>query len=110
MNKAFIELLDDKLGHQPLLTGLPQTSGMRSGMVNLLPGRDCGVHSTEDNEEMLIFLSGHGQAIIGKDKMMEVGKGKIAYIPPQTVHNIKNTSNEPLSYIYCVASANNGRK
>ena len=80
-------------------------------MVSLPPGRDCGEHSTESNEEMLIFLSGRGQAIIGKDKILEAGKGKIIYIPPKTVHNIKNTSNEPLSYVYCVAPANgNGEK
>jgi mannose-6-phosphate isomerase-like protein (cupin superfamily) len=106
MNKPFVESLDENSGHQPLLTGSPQTGGMRSGRVSLLPGQDCGEHSTEENEEMLIFLSGHGRAIIDKDKILEVGKGKITYIPPQTVHNIKNTSNTPLSYIYCVSPVN----
>lgn len=105
MNKPFIELLDDKAEHQPLLTGAPQTGGMRSGKVKLLPGQNCGAHSTGINEEMLIFLSGQGQAIIGNGKTLEVGEGKIIYIPPQTIHNIINNSNEPLVYIFCVASA-----
>ena len=110
-NEPFVAALNEKSRHQHLLSGTPQTNGMRSGRVSLLPGRDCGEHSTESNEEMLIFLSGHGQAIIGEDKTFKVGKGKIIYIPPRTVHNIKNTSDEPLSYVYCVAPANgNGEK
>jgi len=106
MNKPFVELLNEKPQHQPLLTGIPQTSGMRSGKVNLLPGADCGQHSTEANEEMLVFLSGKGRAVIGDSKTLEVGIGKITYIPPYTVHNIINDSNEPLCYIYCVAPVN----
>jgi mannose-6-phosphate isomerase-like protein (cupin superfamily) len=72
-------------------------------MVNLLPGQDCGEHSTEDNEEMLIFLSGQGQAVIGDRKTLQIGKGKIIYIPPRTIHNIINNSDEPLCYVYCVS-------
>ncbi|MCX5633438.1 MAG: cupin domain-containing protein [Phycisphaerae bacterium] len=102
-NEPFVAILSEKSEHQPLLTGLPQTGGMRSGMVNLLPGRDCGEHSTEDNEEMLIFLSGQGQAVIGDRKTLQIGKGKIIYIPPRTIHNIMNNSNEPLCYVYCVS-------
>jgi mannose-6-phosphate isomerase-like protein (cupin superfamily) len=105
-NEPFVATLNEKSRHQLLLSGTPQTNGMRSGRVCLSAGQDCGVHSTEDYEEMLIFLSGRGQAIIGKDKILEIGKGKIIYIPPRTIHNIKNTSDEPLSYVYCVSPAN----
>ncbi|MDD5011394.1 MAG: cupin domain-containing protein [Phycisphaerae bacterium] len=111
MEKAFVEILNGQMQHQPLLTGTPQTKGMRSGRVYLLPGADCGRHSTEANEEMLIFLSGQGRAIIGENETLDVGEGKITYIPPRTIHNIVNTSDEPLCYIYCVAPANgNGEK
>jgi mannose-6-phosphate isomerase-like protein (cupin superfamily) len=75
---------------------------MKSGKVYLEPGSECGQHSTEDKEEQLVFLAGRGVAIIGDEKI-QVGKGKVCYIPPQTHHNIKNTSDEPLIYIYCVA-------
>ena len=88
---------------QKLLQGRPQTCGMRSGRVCLQPGESCGQHSTNDREEMLIFLLGKGAALIGeKEDSFEVGVGKVAYIPPQTIHNIKNTAAEPLVYIYCV--------
>jgi len=93
--------------YQELLSGRPQTRGMRSGRVFLSQGQSCGLHSTEADEEMLIFLQGKGKAYTGKEKenRHEVGSGKVLYIPPYTVHNIENPHPEPLVYIYCVAPA-----
>jgi mannose-6-phosphate isomerase-like protein (cupin superfamily) len=102
--KALVIDLTDAPEYQPLLKGLPQTSGMRLGRVYLKQGDECGQHSTKAHEETLVFLSGKGTAFIGeKETSFEVGKGKICYIPPNTLHNIKNTGDEPLVYIYCVA-------
>lgn len=103
--KAFVVELNDESEYQRLLPGEPKTRGMKSGRVYLQAGQECGQHSTEDREEMLIFLAGQGKAIIGEQQDdLEVGIGKVAYIPPYTIHNIKNTGSEPLIYIYCVAS------
>ncbi len=103
--KVFIEKLNNNPEYQKLLGGEPQTCGMRSGRVYLEPGKECGQHSTKANEEMLIFLAGNGEAIIGQNEKHEVGVGKISYIPPHTDHNIVNTGSKPLVYIYCVAPA-----
>lgn len=101
--KVLVMDLSDNSEYQPLLEGVPQTCGMRSGRVYLKPGETCGQHSTEDHEEMLIFLSGKGLALIGEEQIPhEVGAGKVCYIPPFTTHNNKNTGTEPLVYIYCV--------
>jgi mannose-6-phosphate isomerase-like protein (cupin superfamily) len=98
-----IDLKSD-IGKQVLLEGEPQTYGMRSGRVYLQPGASIGQHSTRGNEEVIVFLSGKGLALIGeKEDTFEVGQGKVCYIPPQTVHNIENTGPGPLIYIYCVA-------
>ena len=102
---AFVVDLQDEGGFQRLLAGEPQTCGMRSGKVNLAPGKEVGEHSTKEKEEMLIFLNGQGQAIIGENNVFDVEKGQICYIPPQTTHNIKNTGQDELIYIYCVAKA-----
>ncbi len=102
-NVEVIELRDNE-EYQELLSGRPQTCGMRSGRVYLQPGQECGQHSTEAHEEMLTFLAGRGRALIGeKQRSYDVGKGNIVYIPPETIHNIENTGTEPLVYIYCVA-------
>jgi mannose-6-phosphate isomerase-like protein (cupin superfamily) len=88
-----------------LLTGKPQTWGMRSGRVRLAPGKSIGRHDTRGNEELLVFLSGSGVAQIGEGTRLQVGVGQVAYIPPQTAHDIVNTGTEPLLYVFCVAPA-----
>lgn len=109
--KILVMDLNKTSEYQPLLEGVPQTCGMRSGRVYLKPGETCGQHSTEDHEEMLIFLSGKGVALIGEGQTPhEVGAGKVCYIPPFTTHNNKNTGTEPLVYIYCVAPIGDMKK
>jgi len=96
--------LSKEAEYQQLLTGAPQTRGMRSGRVYLQPGESIGQHSTKDHEELLVFLSGKGVALIGDPpRRIEIGQGKVAYIPPHTTHNMKNIGTEPFVYIYCVA-------
>ncbi len=101
--------LNNKAEYQRLLGGRekePHTFGMCAGRVYLKPGEACGQHSTAQREELLVFLSGKGKLLIGENESFDVGEGKISYIPPNTVHNIKNTGPKPLIYIYCVAGVN----
>jgi mannose-6-phosphate isomerase-like protein (cupin superfamily) len=101
----FVRALEDPADYHLLLTGVPQTCGMRSGRVRLAPGRSIGLHNTQGNEEILVFLAGRGVAQIGADARLQVGVGHVAYIPPQTAHDIVNTGTEPLVYVFCVAPA-----
>ena len=96
--------LDDSGDYQRLLSGSPQTCGMRAGRVYLPAGKSVGQHSTKNQEEMLVFLSGEGLMLIGPEgkEKFPIGKGKVSYIPPDTLHDIQNTGNEPLIYIFCV--------
>ncbi|MHC4070159.1 MAG: cupin domain-containing protein [Planctomycetota bacterium] len=103
--KVLITELNDKAEYQRILGGQPQTFGMRSGRVYIEPGQSCGQHSTKHHEELLVFLSGQGLLLIGEQDSHQVGKGKVCYIPPHTVHDVKNPDTEPLIYIYCVAPA-----
>lgn len=104
--KVLVIDLNQRSEYQRLLDGEPQTFGMRSGRVYLQPGESCGQHNTEQHEEMLVFLSGRGQLLIGEEESFQVGEGKVSYIPPNTAHNVKNTGSEPLVYVYCVVSVN----
>ena len=100
--KTLVIELNDKPEYQRLLKA--QTRGMRAGKVYIGPGESCGRHSTEQQEEVLVFLSGRGLLLIGEEQeYFQVGEGKISYIPPHTVHDVKNTGTEPLIYIFCVA-------
>ena len=103
--KVHIIDLNDNPENQRLLAGEPQTCGMRSGKVYLAPGKSCGQHSTKEREELLVFLAGSGELLIGESDRHKVGQGKVAYIAPQTAHDVSNTGSEPLIYVYCVAPA-----
>lgn len=103
--KVLVIDLNSNPEYQRLLDDRPQTCGMRAGRVYLNPNQSCGQHSTNHNEEMLIFLAGQGLLIIGESLSFPVGQGKVSYIPPNTVHDVKNTGSEPLIYIYCLTAA-----
>ena len=89
---------------QPLLWGPPQTGGMRSGRVVLLPGQEMHRHSTEGNEELLVFLQGKGRVQLGEEAV-DVAAGEVLYIPPRTEHEVHNDGPAELRYIYTVAPA-----
>jgi len=103
--RACVVELNDNPEYQRVLAGPPQTFGMKSGRVYLEAAKACGQHSTKENEEILVFLSGQGELLIGDQDRFEVAAGKVAYIPPGTIHDVSNTGTEPLTYIYCVAPA-----
>ncbi|MGA8142573.1 MAG: cupin domain-containing protein [Candidatus Acidiferrales bacterium] len=89
----------------PLLTGIPQTAGLRSGFVSLKPGATVGWHTTGKNEETLVILSGKGEVQIDGAAAMPVAEKMIAYAPPARRHNVKNTGDSQLEYVYVVAPA-----
>lgn len=101
--KVLVIELDDNPEYQRIVAGQPQTCGMRSGRVYLPPGQACGQHSTKEREELLVFLSGRGELLIGENERFQVGEGKVCYIPRQTDHDVRNVGGEPLVYVYCVA-------
>jgi quercetin dioxygenase-like cupin family protein len=89
----------------PLLEGRPQTAGIRSGFVRLKPGESVGWHTTEQNEEELIILNGRGEARIEGQPVRAFASPRLVYIPSQTRHNVANTSQQLLEYVYVVAAA-----
>ena len=92
-------------GECRVLTGMPQTSGMRSGFVRLKPGQSIGWHSTGKNEEAIVILHGKGKAIIDAQPSLPFVAPALIYIPPATRHNVENTGSGLLEYEYVVAPA-----
>jgi len=80
-----------------------QSVVMRSGLVTLQPGENCGWHSTEDYEELIICLAGAGEVETDSGGRRLIRANHYAYNPPHTRHNVYNTGTEPLRYIYVVA-------
>lgn len=103
--KPFVKDLDPGgETHLPLLTK-ENASRMRAGMVTLGPGEDCGRHSTDEYEELLVILEGRGEAELEGHGAVAVEAGQVVYIPPQTSHNVRNRGEGVLRYVYVVAPA-----
>ena len=92
-------------GDCPLLRGVPQTAGMRSGFVRLKTGQTVGWHTTGRKEESLVILHGSGEARIQGQPARAFTAPALVYIPPATRHNVANTGSELLEYVYVVAPA-----
>jgi quercetin dioxygenase-like cupin family protein len=79
------------------------TAGIRSGLVRLKPGETVGWHSTGKNEESLVILAGHGEALLEGQPARAFTAPAFVYIPPATKHNVANTGKDMLEYVYVVA-------
>jgi len=88
--KRFIRLLGDS----------SKTVGLRSGLVTLKPQESVGEHKTSKKEEALIVLKGNATVCYGKNKQIKASQGSFVYIPPETRHNVKNSGNKILQYVY----------
>ena len=94
--------LNDAREYQRLIDGTEQSYGLKAGRVFLEPGQACGLHSTHDKEELLVILSGTGLLKTGPAKEQKISQGTVAYIPPQTEHDVQNDGSDPLVYVFCV--------
>ncbi len=90
---------------RPLLRGVPQTAGMRSGFVRLKPGESVGWHTTGKHEESLVILRGRGKALVAGKPALSFTAPAFIYLPPTTRHNVTNVGNHLLEYVYVVAPA-----
>lgn len=89
------------LGGRKSLLKPPLSTRLRSGSVVLAPGEDVGEHKTEGREEAIIILSGTA-TIVCEGLEAVVPAKTLAYIPPESVHNVFNKTSLPLEYIYLV--------
>ena len=91
--------------YQAILAGPPESVTMRSGLVQLSSGAAVGEHSTEGYEELIVVLEGKGEMRVTGQRPMAIGEGEIIYCPPETLHNMVNTGDGVLRYVYVVAKA-----
>ena len=90
--------------YTPLLKNGIDTLRLKAGSVILKPGESVGEHTTENREEIVIFLEGKAEVIVeGNDPTVIEGRNA-AYIPPHTVHNIKNIGKDHLKYVFAVTT------
>ena len=88
-----------------ILGGPPESVSIRSGLVVLKACESVGRHSTGSFEEMLVVLEGDGEMIFSDGSVMQLSAHTVAYCPPETEHDVRNSGKGTLRYIYMVAKA-----
>ncbi|TAM37526.1 cupin domain-containing protein [bacterium] len=102
--KAFSSKLKSRQRFTRLLGDPSKIKGLRSGLVNLGPRESVGEHKTENKEEVIIILKGSAVICHGKNKKIKAPQNTFVYIPPETVHNVKNSGRRILRYLYVTAA------
>lgn len=102
-NKAFAVQLKSRQRFRRLLGDSSKIKGLCSGLVTLRPKESIGEHKTESKEEIIIILKGSAVICLGKNKKIKAPQNTFVYIPPETVHNVKNPGTKTLSYLYVTA-------
>ena len=93
----------DSQDYKEILSGPPESVRMKSGYVVLHPNQSVGKHSTGQHEELLVVLEGHGQMVLTEGKTVDVKANSALYCPPETEHDVMNTGDSVMRYVYVVA-------
>ena len=64
-------------------------------LMSLKPREDIGLEVHKKIDQILVFVQGTGEAIIGGQKF-PIKEGTLAFVPAGTVHNFINTGNTDL--------------
>jgi mannose-6-phosphate isomerase-like protein (cupin superfamily) len=95
----------DTTAYQVIFDGDKDSVVFYSGVVTVAPNKSAHVHSTEIYEEMIVVLEGQGQVRITNNKNLDLKFGNIAFIPPNTEHQVFNTGTKNFKYIYVATKA-----
>lgn len=101
--RPFVQPLPDGDSYMPLLAPPAGSLAMRSGLVTLAPGDECGEHTTGSHEELILCLEGEGEIDAEGLGTARLAAGYVAYNPPNTPHNVRNTGSTPMRYVFVVA-------
>lgn len=85
-----------------LLAGTPATAGMKSGYLTLKPGEMVGEHKTDAREEAIIILEGKASVYCDNQLAFVSEAESLVYVPPETLHDIRNEGDKILRYVYVV--------
>jgi quercetin dioxygenase-like cupin family protein len=92
------------LDGQDLITSGPSGAIHGSRRITILvqnyrPGGVHKVHAHEDAEQVFFVYEGYGKFLLGDD-WFDISKGDLVYVPRNTVHAAKNTSDSTLILLF----------
>lgn len=74
------------------------------GVVTLDPGGGQVPWHNHPQEEIYMVLEGSGEICLGSERQ-EIHGGQTVYIPSNEYHQLTNTGDEPLKFVYCYGPA-----
>jgi mannose-6-phosphate isomerase-like protein (cupin superfamily) len=102
-HEAHVIDISSPIGRHVSILNRTHNHSLRAGQVILQPGEDVGSHTTGHHEELVIVQEGEGHFDLrGRDRL-KIRSGQCVYVPPNTEHDVINTSHNVLRYIYVVA-------
>ncbi len=100
IEKVFCLQLKGRQRFLRLLGDSNKVKGLKAGLVTLKPQESIGEHKTENKEEVIVILKGNATVCYGKNKKIKAPQNSLVFIPPETLHNIKNSGSKILQYVY----------
>jgi mannose-6-phosphate isomerase-like protein (cupin superfamily) len=73
-------------------------------LMSIKPGEDIGLETHPDTDQVLVFVAGSGEALLG-GKSEAIKPGALFFVPAGMEHNFVNTGSEPLK-LYTVYAPN----
>jgi mannose-6-phosphate isomerase-like protein (cupin superfamily) len=70
--------------------------------VECQPNSQQSMHAHPAQEQVYVVVHGRGRMLVG-DEEREVAAGTLVFVPPATPHAIRNTGEEPLTYVSATA-------
>ena len=64
-------------------------------LMAIPPGGEIGGEVHDDTDQILVFVSGEGEAVVGEETK-DIGPNHLTFVPAGSFHNFKNTGTEPL--------------
>lgn len=75
-------------------------TGKQSQLVamSLAPGEEIGAETHPSTDQTFLFVEGAGEATIDH-KPLRIAAGEVLCVPAGTLHNIRNTSKQPMKLL-----------
>ena len=91
-NKKHFNLKDADTFRENFFTRklLFETTDMHFNIYCIAPGQFNSLHRHPLSDEILYFIEGSGECIVGSD-IIAVGCGDLVYVPKDVPHSIRNT-------------------
>ncbi|MDD4980100.1 MAG: cupin domain-containing protein [Candidatus Omnitrophica bacterium] len=99
----FVKKLDGRKKFKRIFGKSGKKKGLSSGFMTIKKGDTVGIHNTGGKEEVLVVLHGKAQVSIA-NKHFILKDGIVLYIPPDTLHDVKNIGTRLLKYLYVTAA------